>query len=145
MSYNKPASLHFNLDLPPKEIRGNHRSHFRTYRKFYNQYQEQGLVAIHNALLAGKTKIPLKKTLIVYTFMSNRLIDLDNFAYGMKAIQDSLVYKNVLIDDDALTIQPINRFQKCTIKERKVDVMLFDTSNYKKVSIFVDSDFLLEL
>ena len=63
----------------------------------------------------------------------------------MKCIQDVLVYQNVLIDDDALSITPINRYQKCTKNQRRVDVMVIDTTNYKNVSIFGDSDFLLML
>ena len=63
----------FSTDLPPAQIRGNHRSHFRT------------------------------------------------------------------------SITPVNRFRKCTKNERRVDVMVFDTTNYKNVSILADSDFLLML
>ena len=63
----------------------------------------------------------------------------------MKCIQDVLVLQNVLIDDDALSITPVNRFRKCTKNERRVDVMVFDTTNYKNVSIVADSDFLLRL
>ena len=63
----------------------------------------------------------------------------------MKAIQDVLVYKKVLIDDDALSITPINKFRKCTKNERRVDVTVFDITNYKSVSIVADSDFLLTL
>ena len=135
----------FSTDLPPSQIRGNHRSHFRTYRLYYKNFQEQGIVALHNALLKTDFKLPFKKAIIVNTFYNNRLLDLDNFGYGMKAIQDALIYKNVLIDDDALSITPINRYQKCPKMKRRVDVMVFDTTNYKNVSIFGDSDFLLML
>ena len=137
--------INFSTDLPPSQIRGNHRSHFRTFRKYYKNFQEQGLVALHNALLKTDFKLPFEKAIIVNTFYNNRLLDLDNFGYGMKAIQDVLVLQNVLIDDDALSITPINRFRKCTKNERRVDVMVFDTTNYKSVSIVSGSDFLLTL
>ena len=137
--------INFSIDLPPSQIRGNHRSHFRTFRKYYKNYQEQGIVALHNALLKTTFKLPFEKAIIVNTFYNNRLLDLDNFGYGMKCIQDVLVLQNVLIDDDALSITPVNRFRKCTKNERRVDVMVFDTTNYKNVSIVADSDFLLRL
>ena len=137
--------INFATDLPPSQIRGNHRSHFRTFRKYYKNFQEQGFVALHNALLKITFELPFKKAIIVNTFYNNRLLDLDNFGYGMKAIQDVLVYKKVLIDDDALSITPINRFRKCTKNERRVDVTVFDITNYKSVSIVADSDFLLTL
>lgn len=135
----------FSTDLPPAQIRGNHRSHFRTFRYHYKNFQEQGIVALHNALLKNNFKLPFEKAIVVNTFYNNRLLDLDNFGYGMKCIQDVLVLQNVLIDDDALSITPINRFRKCTKNERRVDVMVFDTTNYKNVSILADSDFLLML
>ena len=135
----------FSTDLPPSQISVNHRSHFRTFRYHYKNFQEQGLVALHNALLKTDFKLPFEKAIIVNTFYNNRLLDLDNFGYGMKCIQDVLVLQNVLIDDDALSITPINRFRKCTKNQRRVDVMVFDTTNYKNVSIFGDSDFLLML
>ena len=142
---DESRTITFSTDLPPSEIRGNHRSHFRTFRYHYKNFQEQGIVALHNALLKTDFKLPFKKAIVINTFYNNRLLDLDNFGYGMKCIQDVLVYQNVLIDDDALSITPINRYQKCTKNQRRVDVMVIDTTNYKNVSIFGDSDFLLML
>ena len=77
--------------------------------------------------------------------MNNRSIDLDNFIYGMKAVQDALVRAEIIADDDALTINPIAKFQKCTIHERKVVVELYDTTRYQSVAIWADSELLLML
>ena len=57
-------SIKFSLDLPPSQIRGNHRSHFRTFRKYYKNFQEQGIVALHNALLKTDIKLPFEKQLL---------------------------------------------------------------------------------
>ena len=65
-------------------------------------------------------ELPFKKALVVYTFMNNRSIDIDNFIYGMKAVQDALTQTNIIDDDDALTISPIGKFVKCPVNERKV-------------------------
>ena len=83
--------------------------------------------------------------LIVNTFYNNRSIDLDNFAYGMKAVQDALVDREIIIDDNATTVIPLNRYRKCVKTERRVVIKVYNISGYEKVSIFGDSDFLLEL
>ena len=59
----------FSTDLPPSQIRGNHRSHFRTYRLHYNNFQEQGIVALHNALLKNNFNFHLKKQLLLILFI----------------------------------------------------------------------------
>jgi Holliday junction resolvase RusA-like endonuclease len=141
--------FNFSIELPPTEIRGNHRSHFRTFRNHYNAYQEQGLVSIGNALVKQNTKIPFVKVIVIYTFYNNMLIDLDNFAYGMKAILDALVHRDVLEDDNALNVNPISRYRKCIKAERRADILILDTSKYENISISGetpgDSDFLLTL
>ena len=144
----------FSMDLPPAEIRGNHRSHYRTFRKYYTSYQELGLATIGNVLIHRNKKrpllkLPFKKAIIVYTFYNNMLIDLDNFVYGMKSILDALVHKDVLEDDNALSVNPLSRYRKCVKAERKVDVSIIDTSQYESISISGetsgDADFLLTL
>ena len=89
--------------------------------------------------------IPYNKTIVLYTFMNNRSIDIDNFIYGMKAVQDALTQTNIIDDDDALTISPIGKFVKCPIKDRKVLIEVWNIGNYDKVSIMADSELLLVL
>ena len=70
---------------------------------------------------------------------------LDNFIYGMKAVQDALSDVKIILDDDALTISPIGKFVKCPVKDRKVLIEIWNIDNYAKVSIMGDSELLLVL
>jgi Holliday junction resolvase RusA-like endonuclease len=131
--------IKFEMDLPPSQIRGNNRSHHYTYNKFFQNYLNAAMGYIYENTGGKNYKTPFEKTLIIYTFMNNRSIDLDNFIYGMKAVQDALVHTGIIADDDALTISPIGKFVKCPINQRKVSIEIYDTTNYKKVAIWADS------
>ena len=139
------ASITFEIDMPPSAIRGNNRSHHYNYNKTFQNYLNKAVGLIFEAINLKSLNIPYKNCLISYTFMNNRSIDLDNFIYGMKAVQDALVRAEIIADDDALTINPIAKFQKCTIHERKVVVELYDTTRYQSVAIWADSELLLML
>ena len=137
--------ISFEINLPPSEIRGNNRSHHYVYNNSFQNYLNTAVGLILESINMKRFNIPYTKSIVVYTFMNNRSIDLDNFIYGMKAVQDALVHMDIIADDDALTISPIARFEKCPIKQRKALVEVYDTSNYAKVSIMGDSELLLVL
>jgi Holliday junction resolvase RusA-like endonuclease len=137
--------IRFYIDMPPSQIRGNNRSHHIAYNSYFQRYLNTAIGLIIEAKSKQNFKLPFSKSIVSYTFMNNRSIDLDNFIYGMKAVQDALVHADIIADDDALTINPIAKFQKCAIKERKVVVEVYDTSKYDKVAIWGDSELLLVL
>ena len=131
--------IKFQMALPPSQIRGNNRSHHFIYNKHFQNYKNNAIKCFNDFLFI------FKKVLIVYTFMNNRLIDIDNFIYGMKAVQDALSDVKIILDDDALTISPIGKFVKCPVKDRKVLIEIWNIDNYAKVSIMGDSELLLVL
>jgi Holliday junction resolvase RusA-like endonuclease len=137
--------ISFEINLPPSEIRGNNRSHYYVYNNSFQNYLNVAVGLILESINMKRFNIPYTKGIVVYTFMNNRSIDLDNFIYGMKAVQDALVHMDIIADDDALTINPIARYKKCPIKQRKTLVEVYDTSDYAKVSIMGDSELLLVL
>ena len=137
--------IKFELELPPSQIRGNNRSHRFVYHKYFQAYLDSAIGNILEAINMKNLNLPYDKTLVIYTFMNNRSIDIDNFIYGMKAVQDSLTHTNIINDDDALTISPIGKFVKCPKIDRKVIVEVWNTTNYDKVSIMGDSELLLVL
>jgi len=150
ISYSLP--IKFEMPLPPPEVRGNNRSHRMVFHKHFSSYQNIAIAKLieiiqspENVMPVLPWTFPFEKALIVNTFFNNRSIDLDNFAYGMKAVQDALVDREIIIDDNATTIVPINRYRKCVKTGRKVVIWVYNISNYKEVSIFGDSDFLLKL
>ena len=141
----KLAPISFQIEMPPSQIRGNNRSHHFVYNKSFQQYLNVAMGLILESINMKELSIPYKHCLVAYTFMNNRSIDLDSFIYGMKAVQDALVNMKVIADDDAFTINPIAKFQKCAIKERKVVVEVYDASKYQNIAIWGDSELLLVL
>ena len=137
--------ISFEINLPPSEIRGNNRSHYYVYNNSFQNYLNVAVGLILESINMKNLKLPYKKALIFYTFKNNRSLDIDNFIYGMKAVQDALTYTNIINDDDALTISPIAKFEKCPVKQRKVLIEIWNTTNYDKVSIMGDSELLLVL
>jgi Holliday junction resolvase RusA-like endonuclease len=146
MVINKTSfPIKFEMDLPPQQIRGNNRSHHFSYNKHFQAYLQSAIGNILEAINMKNLNIPYSKTIVVYTFMNNRSIDIDNFIYGMKAVQDALTQTNIIDDDDALTISPIAKFVKCPIKQRKVLIEVWNIGIYANVSIMADSELLLRL
>ena len=94
--------------IPPAEVRGNSRAHWRVKYKVSKDMKAAGL---WNGMLAkdGMRFQPLiqlrlaqeKGTLrISFAFFHTRKIDLDNLAIGMKPFVDGLVESELLVDDD---------------------------------------------
>ena len=72
-------------EVPPKEIRGNSRAHWRTVRKINRERRESAKL--------------LARVLISYEFYHWKPIDLDNLIFGMKSTLDGIVDSGIVLDD----------------------------------------------
>ena len=79
--------------IPPKEVRGNSRAHWRLKHKKNLLLKRSGQ---DQAFLAGKT---FQKARITFTWFKAGIGDGDNFAIGMKGFVDGLVIGGMFSDD----------------------------------------------
>ena len=90
-------------EMPPKEIRGNSRAHWRTVRRINRGRREDAkLLALVTVQEADKTLTitPIEsRVLISYEFYHWKPIDLDNLIFGMKSTLDGIVDSGVVSDD----------------------------------------------
>tara|TARA_R110000824_G_scaffold337488_1_gene524093 strand:- start:506 stop:898 length:393 start_codon:yes stop_codon:yes gene_type:complete len=90
-------------EMPPKEIRGNSRAHWRTVRRINRERREDAkLLALVTVQEADKTLTitPIEsRVLISYEFYHWKPIDLDNLIFGMKSTLDGIVDSGVVSDD----------------------------------------------
>ena len=90
-------------EMPPKEIRGNSRAHWRTVRRINRERREDTkLLALVTVQEADKTLTitPIEsRVLISYEFYHWKPIDLDNLIFGMKSTLDGIVDSGVVSDD----------------------------------------------
>jgi Holliday junction resolvase RusA-like endonuclease len=84
--------------MPPPELRGNSRSHWRAKNAKKKEFQELTFWYMHqqNEPLAE----PMDKVTIKYTaYYCGRPIDIDNLITGMKYAQDCLTIQGIIPDD----------------------------------------------
>ena len=90
-------------EVPPKEIRGNSRAHWRTVRKINRERRESAkLLAIETAQKTDDkiTVTPIdSRVLISYEFYHWKPIDLDNLIFGMMSTLDGIVDSGIVLDD----------------------------------------------
>jgi Holliday junction resolvase RusA-like endonuclease len=86
-------------EVPPKEIRGNSRAHWRTVRKINRERREQGRLLILELMEGNDVKTIPDRVLISYEFYHWKPIDLDNLIFGMKSTLDGIVDSGIVLDD----------------------------------------------
>lgn len=86
-------------EVPPKEVRGNSRAHWRTVRKINRQRREEARLLILELMQGKGVETIPDRVLISYEFYHWKSIDLDNLIFGMKATLDGIVDSGLLIDD----------------------------------------------
>ena len=86
-------------EVPPKEIRGNSRAHWRTVRKINRQRREEAKLLILELMQGGDVKTIPERVLISYEFYHWKPIDLDNLIFGMKSTLDGIVDSGIVLDD----------------------------------------------
>ena len=79
------------FDVPPAEIRGNSRAHFRTVRSINRQRREIAKMLTLDRMQETGIKSLKPRVLVSYHFYNTREIDLDNLIIGMKASLDGIV------------------------------------------------------
>ena len=82
--------------IPPKELRGNSRAHWRAKLTPKNELNLSG--HDHGYIAKGNGIFPRAR--ITFAFHHWRKIDLDNLTIGMKPWVDGLVDSEMFIDDD---------------------------------------------
>ena len=86
-------------EVPPKEIRGNSRAHWRTVRKINRQRREEAKLLILELMQGRDVKTIPERVMISYEFYHWKPIDLDNLIFGMKSTLDGIVDSGIVLDD----------------------------------------------
>lgn len=86
-------------EVPPKEIRGNSRAHWRTVRKINRQRREEAKLLILELMQGKGVKTIPERVMISYEFYHWKPIDLDNLIFGMKSTLDGIVDSGIVLDD----------------------------------------------
>ena len=86
-------------DVPPAEIRGNSRAHFRTVRSINRQRREIAKMLTLDRMQETGIKSLKPRVLVSYHFYNTREIDLDNLIIGMKPTLDGIVDSGLIEDD----------------------------------------------
>ena len=106
-------------DIPPAELRGNSRAHWRTVRRINRERRD---LAKWLALEQLQGKIPFEKCTMIIEFYHNRKIDYDNFHIGFKSSLDGIVDSCLVPDDNPEVLDVELKFHKCKKGESKTVV-----------------------
>ena len=111
-------------DVPPPEIRGNSRAHFRTMRSVNRQRRETARYFALDAREETGIKSLKPRVLVSYHFFNTREIDLDNLIIGMKPTLDGIVDSNLIDDDKPSNVKLEAEFTLCKKGERKTIITI---------------------
>ena len=111
-------------DVPPPEIRGNSRAHFRTVRSVNRQRRETAKYLSLDAMEETGIKTLKPRVLVSYHFFNTREIDLDNLIIGMKPTLDGIVDSNLIDDDKPSNVKLEAEFTLCKKGERKTIITI---------------------
>lgn len=118
-------------DVPPPEIRGNSRAHFRTVRSVNRQRRETAKYLSLDAMEETGIKSLKPRVLVSYHFFNTREIDLDNLIIGMKPTLDGIVDSNLIDDDKPSNVKLEAEFTLCKKGERKTIITIKEIGEVK--------------
>jgi len=107
------------LWIPPPEVRGNSRAHWRTKYDKNLLLKQSG---VEQTLICPET---FQKARITYIWYKAGVGDVDNFAIGMKGFLDGLVLGNMFRDDSSdCIVQGEHRFEKVKRVEERTEIIV---------------------
>ena len=116
-------------DVPPAEIRGNSRAHFRTVRSINRQRREIAKLLTLDRMQETGIKSLKPRVLVSYHFYNTREIDLDNLIIGMKASLDGIVDSGLIEDDKPSNVKLAAEFSLCKKGEKKTIITIKEINN----------------
>jgi crossover junction endodeoxyribonuclease RusA len=120
-------------DIPPAELRGNSRAHWKTIRRVNRERRD---LAKWLALEQLQGRIPFEKCTMIIDFYHNRKIDYDNLHIGFKSSLDGIVDSGLVPDDNPEVLDVELKFHKCKKGESKTVVTFIPMREY---AIEIDS------
>ena len=106
-------------DVPPAEIRGNSRSHFKVIRQINRKRRETAKFLALDAMHETGIKTLKPRVVVHYHFYNTREIDLDNLIIGMKSTLDGIVDSGLIEDDNPSKLKLEAEFTLCKKEEKK--------------------------
>ena len=94
------------LDLPPKELSPNCRSHWAKKAKAVKYYRMLAFIEARNASRSIERGIVRAEAWVTFYVPDNRRRDPTNLAASLKAAWDGIVDAHVLTDDQYLDVHP---------------------------------------
>ena len=116
-------------DVPPAEIRGNSRAHFRTVRSINRQRREIAKLLTLDRMQEPGIKSLKPRVLVSYHFYNTREIDLDNLIIGMKPTLDGIVDSGLIEDDKPSNVKLAAEFSLCKKGEKKTIITIKEINN----------------
>ena len=117
------------FDVPPAEIRGNSRAHFRTVRCINRQRREIAKLLTLERMQETGIKSLKPRVLVSYHFYNTREIDLDNLIIGMKPTLDGIVDSGLIEDDKPSNLKLAAEFSLCKKGEKKTIIKIKEINN----------------
>ena len=117
------------FDVPPAEIRGNSRAHFRTVRSINRLRREIAKMLTLDRMQETGIKSLKPRVLVSYHFYNTREIDLDNLIIGMKASLDGIVDSGLIEDDKPSNVKLAAEFSLCKKGEKKTIITIKEINN----------------
>ena len=118
MKKNEIIKIEF-YDIPPAELRGNSRAHWRTVRRINRERRD---LAKWLAVEQLKGKVPFEKCTMIIEFYHSRKIDYDNLHIGFKSSLDGIVDSGLVPDDNPEVLDVELKFYKCKKGDSKTIV-----------------------
>ena len=113
---NKKITIEL-YDVPPPEIRGNSRAHYKIMRTINRQRRETAKFLAMDAMQDSGINVH-------YHFYNTREIDLDNLIIGMKCTLDGIVDSGLIEDDSPSKVKLEAEFTLCKKNEKKTLITL---------------------
>jgi len=120
---NKKITIEL-YDVPPPEIRGNSRAHYKIIRNINRQRRETAKFLALDAMQETGIKILKPRITVPLSFYNTREIDLDNLIIGMKCTLDGIVDSGLIEDDSPSKVKLEAEFSLCKKNEKKTLITL---------------------